>query len=248
MYRIPNVGCEYTPYIEGYCFHSVSQDKEYLIYFPEEYFTKLYSSVPGQITRESPFGDKLYTIAKLGPTKWLELGTWNGLGTTKCILDGFAERMSDQPILASLEIDPVLFNSAEINLKYHPARSCVTFHKGKLSSASTLSTAVFPEPENLEVSDRTSPHFFIHYDRERSLYNTASPFIPDFSPEVAVLDGGEYSGYLDWVNLDKSNLLYLCLDDTNTTKNKKVIEDLGSAWKYITGGDDRNGWAIYRRL
>ena len=68
-------------------------------------------------------------------------------------------------------------------------------------------------------------------------------------PEVVVLDGGEYSGYLDWLHLPKSDIRYLCLDDTNATKNKKVISELmgGSEWNCISQGSDRNGWAIFKR-
>ena len=99
----------------------------------------------------------------------------------------------------------------------------------------------------LSEEDKKYPHFFIHYEREKALYSMAAPVYPDFAPEVAVLDGGEYSGGLDWLHLDKTNLKYLCLDDTNTHKNREVIRALDSQWRLLSKGEDRNGWAIYSK-
>lgn len=246
MYKVPYTGSGSAPYVKGYCFHSFSDDQRELIYAPEHLVKEHYTKIPGQITRDSPFGSQLYTLAKNGPCMWLEIGTWNGLGSTKCILDGFADR-NDDPKLASVEIDPVLFNAAAENLASHPARACVEFYQGKLMPYSMTPAAAFPTPTELGAAEQQSPHFFLHYERERALYESAEPFLPPFFPQVAVLDGGEYSGYLDWLHLQKTDLQYLCLDDTHVTKNKKVISELGSEWKCIASGDDRNGWAIYKR-
>lgn len=249
MYKIPYTGGGCAPYVKGYCFQSFSDDRSELIYASEDQVKNYYTRIPGQITRDSPFGSQLYTLAKTGLTMWLEIGTWNGLGSTKCILDGFADRADgESPKLASVEIDPVLFNAAAENLTSHPARRCVEFYQGKLMPYSMTPAAVFPTPAELGAAEQQSPHFFIHYDRERALYQDAEPFLPPFFPQVAVLDGGEYSGYLDWLHLQKTDLQYLCLDDTHVTKNKKVISELGSGdWTCIASGSDRNGWAIYRR-
>lgn len=246
MFRLPYTGQRYAPYVRGYCFRAIEGNE--LVYWSENQYTELYKTMPGQITRTSPFGIHLYELARSGPKHWVEIGTWNGLGTTKCILDGFAERLHESPKLASVEIDPVLFDAAAHNLMHHPARSCVDFYQGKLMPSSMIQAKPFPTPDDLGEQEQQNAHFFIHYDRERALYETTIPFCPPFSPEVAVLDGGEYSGYLDWLHLDKSNLKYLCLDDTNVTKNRKVISELGSEWKCIASGNDRCGWAIYVRV
>ena len=249
MYTIPfNPSVNHAPYVKGHCFHSISNDGSSLIYEPDDIVSQRFTKMPGQITRDSPFGQQLYILAKNGPRMWIEIGTWNGLGSTQCILDGFAERLHPPPPkLASVEIDPVLLNAAAMNLKAHAARSCVEFYDGKLMPYSGIPAATFPTPDELGEKEQRSPHFFIHYDRERNLYGTAEPFLPPFFPEVAVLDGGEYSGYLDWLHLQKSDLQYLCLDDTHVTKNKRVISELGPEWTCMVRGDDRNGWAIFKR-
>lgn len=249
MYKIPYNNTGYAPYVKGYCFQSWSDDRTELIYASEEQTKEYYTKIPGQINRDSLFGAELYKLAKTGPHMWMEIGTWNGLGSTKCILDGFADRTDTDvaPKLASVEIDPVLFNAAAENLKSHPARHCVEFYQGKLMPYSMTPAATFPTPAELGTAEQQNLHYFIHYDRERALYENAEPFLPPFFPQVALLDGGEYSGYLDWLHLQKSDLQYLCLDDTHVTKNKKVISELGSEWECMVSGNDRNGWAIYRR-
>lgn len=239
MIRVPANGLSRAPYVPDYVFHSIQETD--LIYAPHSVFIDIYKKQQGQICRGSPFGEELYKLSKNGPRTWLEIGTWNGLGTTQCILDGFLER-KDDPQLISLELDPVLFNAAEQNLASHPARHRVHFRQGCLKSRTIIP---YPDESTISNEDKNCPHFFIHYEREKALYSMASPVYPEFAPEVAVLDGGEYSGGLDWIHLDKSNLKYLCLDDTNTHKNREVIAHLDSNWKLLSSGNDRNGWAIF---
>lgn len=240
MIRIPAFGRDRAPYIPNHVFHS--QDNGDLVFAPDSMFVDFYKQQQGQICRGSPFGEEIYKLSASGPRLWLEIGTWNGLGTTKCILDGFRDR-NDDPRLISIELDHVLFNAAEQNLHAHPVRRYVDFRQGCLKSRDTIP---FPDESTLSSDDRNCPHFFIHYEREKALYESASSVCPDFAPEVAVLDGGEYSGILDWFYLDKSNLQYLCLDDTHTFKNREVIKKLDPKWRLLTSGNDRNGWAIYK--
>lgn len=243
MLRFPVNGADRAPYVPNHMFYTIENSE--FVFVPEAAFVDVFKSQQGQICRGSPFGEEIYKLAKSGPTQWLEIGTWNGLGSTKCILDGFASR-KDDPKLISLEIDPVLFNVAEQNLLFHEARNKVTFYQGALKSTKTIA---YPNESDLTADDKNCQHFFIHYEREKALYQSTTPIYPEFAPEVAVLDGGEYSGYLDWLHLDKSNLKYLCLDDTNTNKNRSVIKELEpEQWKLVKEGLDRNGWAIYEKI
>ena len=70
-------------------------------------------------------------------------------------------------------------------------------------------------------------------------------------PEVALLDGGEYSGSLDWIHLDKSKLKWLLLDDTNVTKNSNLVKELKASSDWVLRREetgDRNGWAAFERV
>lgn len=47
----------------------------------------------GQVTLDSELGKKLYDYAQDDNIKtFLEIGTWNGLGSTKCFIEGFKNR------------------------------------------------------------------------------------------------------------------------------------------------------------
>jgi hypothetical protein len=232
---------ERVPYVKGYVYVTYTGQ---FVFEREEIARKKYISVPGHIRRGTPFGDFIYDLAskEKGPKQWLEIGSWNGLGSTFCILDGFAQRLEESPHLYSLELDPMMCGVAKENVSEHIAAPCVDFIQDKLSS--DINT---PFPEVVE----DNRHFFLHYEREKALYTEAKGFKPPVKPEVALLDGGEYSGALDWIHLDKSNLTWLLLDDTNVTKNINLVKELKAMaeWRLVREEtEDRNGWAVFERV
>lgn len=235
------------PFVDGYSY--IGAEDESYIFITEaaaRIRSKDFYNRPGQITRGSGLGDFLYTLASEtgGPREWLEIGSWNGLGSTLCILDGFAQRLDEKPHLYSFELDPLMYNIARDNLSEHPAIECVEFIPNKLSSDISLPFPLVKE------SEEYSEHYYLHFEREKGLYEKASGFKPPISPEVAMLDGGEYSGILDWKHLDKSQLKWLVLDDVNSTKNKSVLDELSAdrSWTLVEKRDERNGWAAFKRL
>ncbi len=241
MLRLPRNGHPRVPYVPGFVITDATTDE--FVYVPSQIFAESYKKTPGQIRRGTPFGDELYKLAKDGPRLWLEVGTWNGLGSTQCVLDGFANR-NDNPFLLSLEVDPMLCQIAREHVAKHVAGHTAHIVCGRLGSKKCLA---FPTVVDLPDDEKKTGHFTLYYEQELNLYHTSDQVIPSFAPQVAVLDGGEYSGGLDWEHLDKSDLQYLCLDDANSYKNAAVQTGLGSAWVLVARGDDRNGWAIYKR-
>jgi hypothetical protein len=233
------------PYIDGKIFLKQESNGE-LTYIENELYSLSLRNVPGQINRQTSFGSFLYNLAKDGPQKWLEVGTWNGLGSTKCILDGFHHRNDGgEGQLISYELDPVMYNVAKENLAQHPEIKCVEFVFNKLKSAMFM-PEYFPAEDEIDIKES---HFILYYEREKALFNKAEGVIPRFKPQVVVLDGGEYSGYNDWLQLDKSELQWICLDDANTFKSKQIIDELKgmNEWKCVEmHPDERNGWAVYK--
>ena len=233
---------ERVPYVKGY-FYTDFVDNQF-IFEREEIARKKFLSARGQIRRGTEFGEFIYDLASKenGTKEWIEIGSWNGLGSTFCILDGFAQRLEENPHLYSFELDPMMCGVAKENIVEHIAFGCVDFIQDKL-----ISDIHIPFPEIVE----DSKHFILHYEREKALYNEAKGFKPPVAPEVALLDGGEYSGSLDWLHLDKSNLKWLLLDDTNVTKNISLVKQLKGAsdWRLVREEPgDRNGWAAFERV
>lgn len=245
-----HTGTNTLPYIPNYSYIGIdtsNKDNNIFHYMVNE---NNKNNELGQIQRTTELGKRIYELAKQknGPTDWLEIGSWNGLGTTLCIADGFVERMDENTKLISLEIDPKMYNIASKNLLNHKSFNKIEFVLNKLSSQRM--NIKFPTPSELTKDELNSPHYIIHYESEKWLWENSSGYIPSFSPQVVVLDGGEYSGYNDWLHLDKSRLEWIFLDDTNVLKNKLVKSELlsDSKWECTYENDERNGVAIFKSI
>ncbi len=233
-----------VPYVSGYSCNTI--ENGHFVFYPESVFRKQYLKLQGQIHRGTEFGEFLFTLARSGPSKWIEIGSWNGLGSTKCILDGFhaANRVDAQ--LLSFELDPILCGVAQENLADHPSIGCVTFINHRLSSGAPT---YFPTVNDIALEEQKE-HFILYYERELALFRASQGYTPQFSPEVVLLDGGEYSGYNDWLQLDKSALQWICIDDARVLKSRKIMEELkkDSQWLCIYDSDERHGWAVFKHV
>jgi hypothetical protein len=133
---------------------------------------------------------------------------------------------------------------AKRNLQTHPNFDSVIFNEGRIDNDKP-----FPTVDELSEITRDTSFFKQYYDSEKQLYEKAKPIRPEFSPEVCVLDGAEYTGWLDFESIPKDQLKIIFLDDVNCDKNKSVVEHLmkDSLWKLYKKSDSRNGWACFLR-
>ncbi len=68
--------------------------------------------MPGQINNNTEFGQILYDLScNKEYTSYVEIGTWDGQGSTKCIMDGLLSR-KDLSILYSLETNKKFYDIA----------------------------------------------------------------------------------------------------------------------------------------
>lgn len=226
---------EYTPFNQTKC-----------MYIPVKKFQETIALQKGQISLDSEFGSLLYLLMSYGegPTKWLEVGSWNGRGTTRCILEGLLHREEKANVkFVSYEANPAIYPVAKENLEvYKDLSSNFTLFHGKLPSSLSFPLAKYI-PEK-------STHFTLFFEDEKYIYEHAESINPPFSPEVIVLDGGEYVGYQDWEAIPKENLKHIFLDDISIYKNKGVHQLLKylSDWECVLEKpNDRNGWAYWRK-
>jgi hypothetical protein len=212
-------------------------------YLEPDVFLQYYGPMTGQIRRGTPFGDLIYSFASdpKGPREWLDVGSWNGKGTTQCILDGFKDAECLKHVV-SLEAHPLMFPVAQENLKAHPAASSLTLRNEVLS---------FPGAEAHFAPRSTDPsdsHYILYYETEYEIWKNGKPVQLPYRPDAVVLDGGEYSGYIDWLAIPKENLRVVFLDDVACVKNKRVREEIlaNPAWRLLLENlTDRNGWSIF---
>lgn len=192
------------------------------------------------------FADKIKEFAKdLSNTTFLEIGTWNGLGSTKVFTDELVLRLDDYTFY-SLECN---------NDKCDFARGLYV----NLDKVFILNEVLFnEEPENLydvfpqcQTDEMYKKWFTIDMENMKK----CDSFLKrDDLPEifdVILLDGGEFTTHFDY-QLIKDRCKYLLLDDINVAKCTKIVEEIKSQpekWEIIEENKtERNGFIVCKNL
>jgi len=195
----------------------------------------------GQINRGSLLGEHIYNLAKRNDVNNIvDIGTWNGLGSTKCILDAVVGTRKE---VWSIECNKMLYEEANVRLLFRPD----SFHliHGSLITYTEL------EDEALFNGFVKGANKWLKEDLDWLVH---TPCVLDQMPtyvDLAVIDGGEYSGWLEFVKLLRRTR-YFVLDDTKTDKHRFtrafVLENLHK-FKVIDDNQvDRNGYMVLEHL
>jgi hypothetical protein len=170
-------------------------------------------------------------------TTFLEIGTWNGLGSTKVFVDSLTKRGS-----------PFTFWSLECNKeKSEFARNLYTGVPGVHILNETICNGsqpadfydIFPECQDNEM--------FTYWNKVDTTNMNECPLflerpeLPDIF-DVILLDGGEFTTYYEFQKL-RNRCRYLLLDDTNTSKCKRIVQEI-SEWTNLDRGYVRNGFSV----
>lgn len=193
----------------------------------------------GQIKVDSEFGTWISKYsADSRFTRYLEIGTWNGRGSTCCFYDGFLKR-TDAHCLQSYEIAPDRVEYAkQVWAFYKP----ITIIHGRM----------LEECPSLEQVKSVHPHINSEWHSDDVRNFGTCPYIAMDDPEVILLDGAEYLTWFEFERMIHTTAasVYL-LDDTHTAKCPKILEWFGQhpEWKCVAGSDtDRNGWAVFEKM
>lgn len=207
----------------------------------------------GQIHINTPFGKWLFALATDPAYKtFVEVGTWRGNGSTYCVVNGLVKRLmdlSENVSFYSFESN-ITFYSEAVKLYNNFSLPYLHLIYGKLHSNGLMTKA---EIESHPLFNHVKTHYRIWYNQDVIDYDTAPLIDTNQLPtevDVIILDGGEFSGYADWLALKDKNPKVVCLDDSNIMKNERVYKELNEdpTWKLIAGDNDRNGWAIFAKL
>jgi len=197
----------------------------------------------GQITDETQLGKFLF-FSTLDNTivNFLEIGTWNGLGSTKCFIDGFKKRT-----------DPFKFYSLECNTEkseyakniYENIDNVFILNEVLLNEKPNDIYTIFP------VLLETDQYLFwnnIDFDnmKDKKLFLERKDLPEIF--DLVLLDGGEFTTWYEY-NIIKDRCKILALDDTNTFKCKKIVEDIKSSnnWDILIENNERNGIFVCKK-
>ena len=176
---------------------------------------------------------------------FLEIGTWNGLGSTKCFVDSLRKR-DDDYIFYSLECNKEKCKDAEslyiADEKIHILNEVI------YNNLPDNFYDMYPEARIDETYKRW-------VDVDTFNMKNCSVFldrtnIPDVF-DVILLDGGVFITYFEY-HLLKDRCKYLLLDDTNIAKNKEIVDEIKSQsnkWKILEENlVSRNGILVCQRI
>lgn len=195
----------------------------------------------GQIQKTSEAGKWIQSICKQEDIhNIVEIGTWNGMGSTKCVFDAIC---GTNKKLISLEINKQMYETAKA---FYDGKEEIELILGKIT-------------DELIDLNQLSNDFFSDYSfdiknswREQDKINLLHcSNVLNRLPEkidLLILDGGEFTSLHEF-NLLKNRSNIIFLDDVNPPciKNYLVREELLKTAKLIHENlSDRNGYSIFK--
>jgi len=178
----------------------------------------------------------------------VEIGTWNGLGSTLCILDGIKDRPYKS--FHSLECNKEKLEQARKNLASYLVDDRVHLVWGTVVPREYLSLkvieSIFPDLKRASGESRK----ILEVDIKNCL---ASPNVICDLPEkidFLLLDGGDYTSLQEFIMLLPRCSAYIAMDDTRLEKCYKIREMLCEMpeWNEIYCSQERNGFSVFERV
>jgi len=172
----------------------------------------------------------------------LEIGTWKGEGSTRCIANGvrIRNRINRRVTAQSIESNREMFLIAAENHLHGTTGLDLLW--GRIVDADEL------QDEDL------SPQEKLWIDNDREALKTA-PDVREMLPEsidLLILDGGEFSTEAEFEYLVRRIKRWVVLDDTLMRKTKAIHSNLASGrygpFRCIYSSSARNGFAIWLRV
>jgi len=167
----------------------------------------------------------------------LEIGTLDGTGSTRVIIDALTERGDKSVCLTSVEAHQAAYAIAIKNVGQQPFR--VNLLHGSLVHKDTPLLLVSLSQEEARW-----------FDADLKSRITIAPFIFDqlaLPVDLLVLDGGEFTTFNDYLLLRK-HCRYLFLDDVNVRKNRLVlVTALQDGFAVLNRTEEGNGACLLSR-
>tara|TARA_B100000929_G_C15479571_1_gene410728 strand:- start:146 stop:784 length:639 start_codon:yes stop_codon:yes gene_type:complete len=204
--------------------------------------------MPGQINRNSELGEIVYSLATNKQYKnYVEIGTWNGQGSTVCFWDGLSAR-DDDWLFFSFESDISFYEQAKVffgekaNAQFNLVYGRIINTEDMMPLDSPIVTAHYENHDHQGIYNR-----FFKYDvKAYQECDNKLKLLDGLNIDVLLLDGGEFSTFAEFEVL-KSRTKIIILDDTKELKTKGVHEYLlnNPDWICKIESDDRNGFSIH---
>jgi hypothetical protein len=197
----------------------------------------------GQICNDK-FSNEITKYASNSNYKtFLEIGTWNGLGSTRAFSTGFINRNDDY-----------IFYSLECNKEKHADASKLYTNNDKIHILNEviwneepsdfykifpqcLTNRIYKHWNEVDIINKKKCNLFLNRPNLPAIF------------DIILLDGGEFTTYYEFQIL-KNKCKILMLDDINVDKCKLIVKEIESDpnWQIIQREKTRNGFLIAENL
>lgn len=205
----------------------------------------------GQINPDQDIGQFLMTVAQnTNYKRYLEIGTWNGQGSTRCFHQGFLRRIANANVNGNTNIDFVLYS-----LECNPDK-CADAQKlyQEYPFMKILNAKAVQEIPSEIVLASMFKNFVPAWHTVDIENMNICPYLFDTDTtkefDVILFDGGEFTTYFEYLELKDHCKMIIC-DDCNTDKCAKIREELLASpiWKLLHEDlQSRNGWCVFERI
>lgn len=182
----------------------------------------------GHINIEDEFGRLIHDLViSLKPKCIVEIGTWDGTGSTLCIINAILEAELKGVWFGSIEIDTEIWEKAKINLNKYLLNPSLNINllNGAIISYADISWLGKDIASNIRRRyQKRYREMFVHDTECLKTAKNILPAIPDHI-DILILDGGLYTTYPEWVKI-KDRVEVVILDDTKTLKTQRIREEL----------------------
>jgi hypothetical protein len=201
------------------------------------------NNTTGQITPYDLVGKIIIDYVKQNDLKNIvEIGTWNGLGSTRCFL--LALQGNSTTNFFTLETNEEKVQIAKNNLISLISKNC-NFLWGSILKSSDIQNIEQIFPELITNSE------FRRWNSLDIQNINLSPNVLDKIPDTIdflLLDGGEFTTYYEFLILFPRCTKFIALDDVNVSKCREIrrILQLDPNWEEICHIHERNGFSLFQ--
>jgi len=205
----------------------------------------------GEISNKDLFGKSIInTVRQLNLQRNLEIGSWDGTGSTQCFIEGMKDLTA--PDLTCIEVKKDRYLELVENTKKYNWVKCI--------NESTISQDSFVYNNFNEIWTSPFNHIKAERDLVKTWYDEDVASIAEYKLgylerdetiyDGVLIDGGEFFGYSEYLLVkDRCNVLFLD-DYYNAFKTRQAVEELSADldWEVVAGDNHtRNGFAVFKR-
>jgi hypothetical protein len=199
-------------------------------------------NAPGLIRRDTESGKLIEkVILENSLVNILDIGTWNGLGSTKTLIEILKDNFESYS-LVSIETDKIFYRQALKNLK-HLLNPNTQLLLGRIIEIEELPESFDIDFEAAGLIPDNVEWLIQDIRRYKKVENIFDNLPTQF--DFILFDGGEFSNYSEFLKLYKTTQ-YFGLDDTNTYKQYEVIKYIEKNFKEFQLINSLETFSVYK--